>query len=152
MNSIHAMKADQQKPITISTDSADANLNSDNFNLSGRVSIVQGTLSIHGNKVSAKKMADGKTTLLSVYGAPASFQQLLDSKNKAGSHKLFKATAQSITYNNQTGIVTLSGNVYIQVDKDRLTGGRATFNTKKEEYYLYSNGKNRARLILYPTR
>ena len=144
----HALNGDRQQPIVIKSQSAQVDLSSNNFVLQGDVSITQGSLHIHGSQVKSTKTASNN--LLEITGHPAFFRQILESRNAQQRHRLFSGCANSIKYNKSSGLITLSGQVNITLDNDKLSGSKMVYDSKQERYQLFSSKKQQARLIIYP--
>lgn len=143
-----ALNSDRREPIVIKSQSAQVDLSSNNFVLQGGVSITQGSLHIQGSQVKLIKTAS--SNLFEVTGYPASFRQILESRNTQRKHRLFSGSANSIKYDKSSGIVTLSGQVNITLDKNKLSGSKMIYDSKQEKYQFFSDKKQQARLIIYP--
>lgn len=144
----NALNSDRRQPIVIKSQSAQVDLSSNNFVLQGGVSITQGSLHIQGSQVKSTKTAS--SSLFEITGHPAFFRQVLESRNTQRKHRLFSGSANSIKYNKSSGLITLSGQVDITLDNNRLSGSKMVYDSKQEKYQLFSNKKQQARLIIYP--
>lgn len=144
----NALNSDRRQPIVIKSQSAQVDLSSNNFVLQGGVSITQGSLHIQGSQVKSTKTAS--SDLLEITGRPAFFRQVLENRNAQRKHRLFSGNANSIKYNKSSGLITLSGQVNITLDNNKLSGSKLIYDSKQEKYRLFSDKKQQARLIIYP--
>lgn len=123
--------ADYQKSVQSKTGKAD---DPDITHLDGNVKIVQGSMKIDANHATVYQnpsgVADaegnvGGITRVVFTGNPAHMQQVHD-----GDCRLMTAQAETIDYDNVTGIATLTGNVtLVQKDKGEFHGQNMIYNT-----------------------
>ncbi|MCV2503615.1 MAG: lipopolysaccharide transport periplasmic protein LptA [Neisseriaceae bacterium] len=148
---ISAKKSDRDQPIKILTDNAEGDVDASNVQLVGNITIEQGTLLIHANKVSYKAVT-GADQIINTSGNPATFQQVLDSKDQQGKNELLKARANSIVYNSKTGNVAMQGGAHLTIGGDTISGSRIDYNTITEKYKVSAGKNKRASIVIFPKK
>ncbi len=98
-----ADEADKDKPITFSSDTGGANRETGVGELTGNVTITQGTLMLHADRITFKQNPDNSISA-TAYGNPVSFRQ-----KREGSDEYDEAYAQRIVYDGQKQLVELFG-------------------------------------------
>ncbi|QRN41128.1 MAG: lipopolysaccharide transport periplasmic protein LptA [Neisseriaceae bacterium] len=151
LNSILAKKSDRDLPIKILTDNAEGNLDASNVQIFGNITIEQGTLLIHANKVNYKGIAN-KNQMINTSGNPATFQQVLDTKDQGGKNQVLKARANNIVYNGQTGNVTMQGDAHLNIGNNTISGNKIDYNTITEKYKVSSSKNKKASIVIYPKK
>lgn len=145
-----AKRSDQDQPIRILTDSATANPGAKQIELIGNIDIQQGSLLIRANKVTYIQTKSEKYITINAHGNPASFQQLLNSKNKQGKNQLAKARANHITYNSKTGNIDMQGEAYLNINGNEMFGDKINYSTTTEKYTVRSEKNKRVSVVLHP--
>lgn len=142
----YALPSDRQQPISIDADSSSMNANSKTGLIRGNVVITQGTLKLNADTVSSSANQKGETTLITIQGSPAKFQQQTDTKNG-----LAKGEAKTITYNIETGILTLSGNAYLYQNGASFRGENLRYSMNKGDIQADGGTKGRIQIIIPPS-
>jgi lipopolysaccharide export system protein LptA len=97
----HAEDADKDKPINFSSDTGGASNATGSGELNGHVTITQGTLVLHADRITFKQNPDNSLSV-TAYGNPVSYRQ-----KSQGSDEYDEAYAQRIVYDGQKQIVEL---------------------------------------------
>lgn len=124
--SAFALPSDRQQPISLVADRATFNESMGVTTYSGNVIIEQGTMKLQAASIVANLNAKKEISLITAIGAPAHFQQKVDSAKG-----LAKGQAQNILYNAETGILTLSGNALLQQDGASIRGNTLKYSMNK---------------------
>ncbi|WP_313660806.1 lipopolysaccharide transport periplasmic protein LptA [Acinetobacter variabilis] len=121
-----ALPSDRNQPITLLADRATFNERTGVTTYSGNVIIEQGTMKLQANSIVANLNNKKQISLITATGSPAQFQQKVDPAKG-----LAKGQAQKIVYNAETGIITLSGNAYLQQDGASIRGNILKYSMNK---------------------
>jgi lipopolysaccharide export system protein LptA len=97
----HAEDADKDKPINFSSDTGGASNATGSGELNGHVTITQGTLVLHADRITFKQNPDNSLSV-TAYGNPVSYRQ-----KSQGSDEYDEAYAQRIVYDGQKQVVEL---------------------------------------------
>jgi lipopolysaccharide export system protein LptA len=92
---------DKDKPINFTSDTGGASSATGNGELSGHVTITQGTLVLHADRITFKQNPDNSLSA-TAFGSPVSFRQ-----RRQGSDEYDEAYAQRIVYDGQKQLVEL---------------------------------------------
>jgi len=93
--------ADKDKPINYSSDTGGADQSNGTGDLTGNVTITQGTLVLHADRITFKRNPDNSFSAIA-YGNPVSYRQ-----KREGSDEYDEAYAQRIVYDGQKQLVEL---------------------------------------------
>jgi len=121
-----AIPSDRQQPITLVADRATFNERSGVTTYTGNVIIEQGTMKLQANSIVANLNSKKEISTITANGSPARFQQKVDT-NKG----LAKGQAQKIVYNADTGIITLTGNAFLEQDGASIRGNTLRYSMNK---------------------
>jgi lipopolysaccharide export system protein LptA len=123
--SAHALKSDQQKPIEVSAHYESATLGaSGQVNLTGDVTITQGSMVIQGDRAVGHENQDSQWERAIITGSPARFRQQLDDGS------MVEGSADTIDYKVSENTVTLTGNAtVVQHGRGEFHGAALTYNT-----------------------
>ncbi|MEQ1069991.1 lipopolysaccharide transport periplasmic protein LptA [Acinetobacter lwoffii] len=121
-----ALPSDRNQPITLLADRATFNERTGVTTYSGNVIIEQGTMKLQANSIVANLNNKRQISLITATGSPAQFQQKVDPVKG-----LAKGQAQKIVYNAETGIITLSGNAFLQQDGASIRGATLKYSMNK---------------------
>lgn len=133
-----ALKTDRQKPLLINADASDGTLGDGKASLRGNVEIRQGTLLVKADQADVEK-TDGKVKEVLLIGKPALLQQEIENEG------LVKATANTITYQVATGIVTLTGNADVDHPQYQISGDLLIYDMNLQ-HFQGSGGVNNGRI------
>lgn len=142
----YALQSDRKQPIQIEADSSSMNANNKMGSIRGNVVITQGTLRLNADNVSSTTNAKGETTQIIIQGSPAKFQQQMDNKNG-----LAQGEAKTITYNLETGILTLSGNAYLNQNGASFRGENLRYSMNKGDIEANGGNKGRIKIVIPPS-
>ncbi|MCO8042294.1 lipopolysaccharide transport periplasmic protein LptA [Acinetobacter bohemicus] len=121
-----ALPSDRNQAITLLADRATFNERTGVTTYSGNVIIEQGTMKLQANSIVANLNSKKQISVITATGSPARFQQKIDAAKG-----LAKGQAQKIVYNAETGIITLSGNAYLQQDGASIRGNILKYSMNK---------------------
>lgn len=139
-----ALKSDRQKPLLINADSSDGTLGDGKATLRGNVEIRQGTLLVKADQADVEK-ADGKVREILLNGRPALLQQAIENEG------LVTATANAISYQVATGIVTLTGNADVDHPQYQISGEILVYDMNLQHFRGSGGDSNgRIRIQLEP--
>lgn len=125
-STVFALPSDRQKPITLVADKATFNENTGINTYTGNVIIEQGTMRLEAGTIVAKLSDKKDIQTITATGSPAKFQQKTDPAKG-----FVKGNAQQILYNAQTGIITLTGNAFLEQDGSSIKGGVLRYSMNK---------------------
>ena len=121
-----AIPADRNQAISLVADRATYNEKTGVTTYTGNVVIEQGTMKLQAASIVANLNKDRGISSITATGSPAKFQQQVDA-NKP----LSRGQAQKIVYNAETGIITLSGNAFLQQDGASIRGATLKYSMNK---------------------
>ena len=141
-----ALPSDRNQQISLVADRATYNDNTGVTTYSGNVLIEQGTLKIQADSIVAQLNSKREIQTVTASGKPARFQQQIN-QNKG----LAKGEAQKIIYNADTGIVTLTGNAYLNQDGASIRGNVLRYSMNKGDVEAQGSSSNRVQLVIPPS-
>lgn len=121
-----ALPSDRNQPISLVADRATFNEKTGVTTYTGNVVIEQGTMKLNAASIVANLNAKKEISSINASGSPARFQQKLDA-NKG----LAKGQANKIVYNADTGILTLTGNAFLEQDGASIRGNTLKYSMNK---------------------
>lgn len=124
--SAFALPTDRNQPISLVADRATYNDKTGYTTYTGNVVIEQGSMKLQADSVTAQLNKSRQISTITANGHPARFQQKMD-VNKGLAH----GEGQKIVYNADTGIITLSGNAYVNQDGASLRGAILRYSMNK---------------------
>lgn len=146
-SSAFALKSDVEKPVHINADSVLFNKSKGLAVYEGNVSIVQGTLKIHANRIEINA-PNNEILKITATGSPVSFQQ------KTDDGKLAKGSANRIVYMIKTKRLYMDGNAVISHNNDKFSSNHIEYSIRTGELKAGNKktpGKSRVNVIFYPT-
>jgi lipopolysaccharide export system protein LptA len=123
-----AEKADREKPINFSGDDGTFNYETKTGNLSGRVVITQGTISIRADKITFKQNPDNSLAATAI-GNPVSFRQKRD-----GTDEYYEGFAQRIEYDGARELVELFDRALLKRGQDEIRSNYVSYNASTEVF------------------
>ncbi|WP_228703830.1 lipopolysaccharide transport periplasmic protein LptA [Acinetobacter larvae] len=146
-----ALDSDRNQPISLVADRATYNDKTGVTTYSGNVVIQQGTLKLQSASIVAQLNKDKQISAVTATGAPAKFQQ-----QQEGKKGLTRGEAQKITYNAESGIITLLGNAYIYQDGASFRGNTLKYSMNKGDIEAAGSsgggtGNKRIEIIIPPS-
>ncbi len=133
-----ALESDRQQPLLINADSSDGTLGDGRATLRGHVEIRQGTLLVKADQADVEK-SEGKVREVLLTGSPVLLQQEIENEG------LVTATANTITYQVATGIVTLTGNADVDHPQYQISGELLVYDMNLQ-HFQGSGGDNNGRI------
>ncbi|KGT48667.1 lipopolysaccharide transport periplasmic protein LptA [Acinetobacter sp. HR7] len=121
-----ALPSDRQQPISLVADRATFNERTGVTTYTGNVIIEQGTMKLQANSIVANLNSKKEISSITANGSPARFQQKVDA-NKG----LAKGHANKIVYNADSGIITLTGNAFLEQDGASIRGNTLRYSMNK---------------------
>lgn len=143
---VFALPSDQTKPVTLEADQASFNERTGVTSYRGNVIITQGTIRIEADQLTVNLDDNRGIKDAIAQGSPARFQQQLDA-NKG----LAKGQGQNVTYNAQTGIVTLKGNAFLSQDGATFRGETLRYSMNQGDIEATGSSKQRVQLVIPPS-
>lgn len=121
-----AIPSDRQQPISLVADRATFNERTGITTYTGNVIIEQGTMKLQANSIVANLNSKKQISTITANGSPARFQQKIDAAKG-----IAKGQAQKIVYNADTGIITLTGNAFLEQDGASIRGNTLRYSMNK---------------------
>lgn len=135
---VHAEKADRNKPINLEADT----VNLDDANkvsiYQGNVQLTQGTLLIRADKLVVKEDSAGMQQA-TAYGNPASFRQ-----KREGTNEYIEGYGLRIEYDAKIEKVELFTQARMKRDQDEVRGNYISYDAKTELFQVIGGGKEAA--------
>jgi lipopolysaccharide export system protein LptA len=145
-SAVFALPSDQTKPVTLEADQASFNERTGVTSYRGNVIITQGTIRIEADQLTVNLDDNRGIKDAIAQGSPARFQQQLDA-----SKGLAKGQGQNVTYNAQTGIVTLKGNAFLSQNGATFRGDTLRYSMNQGDIEATGNSKQRVQLVIPPS-
>ena len=150
---VHAESKDREKPIEVQANHFYGDELKQTATYTGSVQVDQGTMRLTGQKLVLQESASGyrKGTLP---GQLATFRQRRDQKVK-GVEEWISGKAEQIVYEEQTGIVTLTGQALVErsengIVKDRARGSKIVYDTIRSRTIIQGSNGGRASTVIAP--
>jgi lipopolysaccharide export system protein LptA len=135
---LHALESDRQQQLLVNADSTEGTLGDGTAILRGNVEIRQGSLLVKAD-VAEVENADGRVRLVLLTGKPVLLQQEIEKEG------LVTATANTISYQVVTGMVTLSGSADVNHPQYHISGEVLTYDMNLQRFQG-SGGDNNGRI------
>jgi lipopolysaccharide export system protein LptA len=130
-----AEKADRSKPVNIEADSVTVDdLHKVSIYL-GNVVLVQGTMTLHADKVEVHQDAEGFNSA-TAYGNPVSFRQKRD-----GVDEYIEGFSERMQYDGKPGTLQLFDDAHLKRGADELRGSYISYNANTE-FFEVKGGSN----------
>jgi len=133
-----ALESDRQQPLLVNADASDGTLGDGKAVLRGNVEIRQGTLLVKADQAEVEK-AEGKVREVVLRGKPVLLQQEIENEG------LVTATANNISYQVATGIVTLTGSADVDHPQYQISGEVLVYDMNLQ-HFQGSGGDNNGRI------
>lgn len=143
--SVGAIDGDSDQPIQVEADTLEIR---DNDNISvytGNVSLVQGSMQIHSDKLTIHFNDNKELVLMQMSGTPATFRQL-DNDNRE-----MLGQARQLDYHEADSLLVLTGNARFESNGDLIEGSTIRINTRND--FVEANGastEERVRVVIQP--
>ncbi|HIU84144.1 MAG TPA: lipopolysaccharide transport periplasmic protein LptA [Candidatus Aphodousia gallistercoris] len=144
---------DREQPIQIQSDAFLGDQIKQTAVYTGNVRVDQGTMRLTGNRLDLQETAKGYR-IGTLTGNNATFRQRRDAKVK-GVEEWISGHAKKIVYEEQTGIVTLTGDALVErsengIVKDRAQGSTIVYDTLRSRTIIQGSKDGRARTVIAP--
>ena len=143
-----ALSEDRDQPMSVESDHAELDRNTNIGTYTGNVIIVQGTFKLNADRV-VVTATGGELTHIVANGEPAEFRQRPD-----GSNEDMTGHAQQIDYYADKSIVVLTGQALVQQGKDVVESERIEYELDKDmvRAAMVEGNDARVRMILHPKK
>ncbi len=150
----HAMaeQADRAKPVHLEADQVLIDDARQFKSFEGRVQLIQGTLTIHADRIDVREDKEGYQHLTAT-GHPAKFRQRYE-----GGEEYAEGYGERIEYDTRAETVDFYDHARVKRGQDEVQGARITYSTKTEVFQASGNnasqtpGNDRVRAVLQPKR
>ncbi|NOX08101.1 MAG: lipopolysaccharide transport periplasmic protein LptA [Gammaproteobacteria bacterium] len=127
----YALEKDKETPLTIQADNADIDNKGEVSTYQGNVKITQGSLLISADRLVINH-PQGKIRSITAKGTPARYQY--QAKPQASP---VMAQAQTIVYVTRKDQVTLTGDAFLQQNKNQFNSEKIIYDIKKDHVQAY---------------
>lgn len=142
-----ALPSDRNQAIELNADRATYNQKTGVTTYEGDVTIKQGTVLIQaGSLVAQLNPKTNQIQTITANGKPAKFQQQISADKGVA-----RGEGQSVVYNADTGIVTLTGNAYLTQDGASFRGNVLRYSMNAGDIEALGNSQRRVQLIIPPS-
>lgn len=152
-NFAYALSSDRNQPIRIQADHFLGDEIKQTATYTGNVRVDQGTMRLTGKRLELVETAKGYH-VGTLTGNLATFRQKRDPRIR-GVEEWISGHAQKIVYEEQTGVITLTGDALVErsengVIKDRAEGSKIIYDTLRSRTIIQGNQDGRARTVIAP--
>ena len=152
-NFAYALSSDRNQPIRIQADHFLGDEIKQTATYTGNVRVDQGTMRLSGKRLELVETAKGYH-VGTLTGNLATFRQKRDPRIR-GVEEWISGHAQKIVYEEQTGVITLTGDALVErsengVIKDRAEGSKIIYDTLRSRTIIQGNQDGRARTVIAP--
>ena len=141
-----ALPSDRNQQLSLVADRATYNDKTGVTTYTGNVVIEQGTMKLQADSIVANLNSKKEIQIITAKGQLAKFQQQMDA-NKG----LARGEAQTIVYNADTGIITLTGKAYLYQDGSSIRGNSLKYSMNKGDVEAQGSSTNRVQIIIPPS-
>ena len=140
-----ALPNDTEQPIRIQANEAQLDDKQGIATYKGDVIITQGTIKIKADKVVVIRSGDKGAEVMTAYGNPATFFQVLDNGKPVNAH------GNSIRYELKNRLVTITGNGQLKQEDSQVTGDLIRYDIVKQKMIAESKGPTqRVKTVFLP--
>ena len=152
-NFSYVLSSDRNQPIRIQADHFLGDEIKQTATYTGNVRVDQGTMRLTGKRLELVETAKGYH-VGTLTGNLATFRQKRDPRIR-GVEEWISGHAQKIVYEEQTGVITLTGDALVErsengVIKDRAEGSKIIYDTLRSRTIIQGNQDGRARTVIAP--
>lgn len=141
-----ALPSDSSQTITLEADRATYNEKSGMTTYTGNVIIQQGTIRIQADSLVATLNKNRQIQQVTAKGRPAKFQQQISAEKG-----IARGEGQSIVYNAETGIITMTGNAYLFQDGASFRGNTLRYSISAGDIEASGGNQGRIQIIIPPS-
>jgi lipopolysaccharide export system protein LptA len=147
--SVHAEKADRDKPVHLEADNVTLDDVKKLSVFQGNVLLIQGTLMMRADRIEARQNGDGLQSILAS-GRPVSFRQKRD-----GVDEYIEGFANQVAFDNVQSLLSLSGDARLRKGDDEIRGNQISYDAKTEFYKVSGQAgaegtSGRVRVVIRP--
>ncbi|WP_133405478.1 lipopolysaccharide transport periplasmic protein LptA [Parashewanella tropica] len=135
-----AKQDDLKQDLSISAKSQTGDLKNNKLSYFGNVKIIQGSIKIHADELSAVNDEKNGHKVFIAKGKPATFSQILDTG------ELGTASAVSIRYDNISGDLVLKGGAELDIGGSKMKAETIRYNIANQHVTAASSGKGSDRV------
>jgi lipopolysaccharide export system protein LptA len=140
-----ALPSDRSQTIKLEADLATYNEKTGVSSYSGNVIIQQGTIKIQADSIVTASNKKNEIQKVTAKGKPARFQQQISAEKG-----LARGEGQTIVYNADTGLITLSGNAYLTQNGNTVRSDTLTYSLNAGDVEARGNSERRVQFIIQP--
>jgi lipopolysaccharide export system protein LptA len=143
-----ALSEDRDKPMSVESDHAELDRNTNIGTYTGDVIIIQGTFELNADRV-VVTASDSELSHIAATGEPADFRQRPD-----GADEDMTGHARQIDYFADRSLVVLTGNALIQQGKDVVESERIEYELENDivRAVMVEGNDTRVQMILHPRK
>ena len=150
----HAERADRNQPVHLEAEQVSIDDARQISTFTGRVQLIQGTMTIRGDKIVVTQGKDGLQRGTAT-GQPASFRQ-----KREGFDEYVEGYGERIEYDSADATLDLFDQARMKRGQDEVRGEHITYNSRTEIFQAHSTpdqgagtvGQGRVRVIIQPKR
>ena len=143
--SLNAKESDFAEKVYVDAVKQVAEMQDNRITFSEDVIITQGTIKIKADKVVVIRSGDKGAEVMTAYGNPATFFQVLDNG------KPVNASASELRYQLKDRLVTLTGKAELKQNDNQVNGDVIRYDIQKQQMIAQSSGKgSRVKTIFLP--
>ncbi len=147
LTTVQALPSDQNQPVSLEADRATYNERTGITTYTGNVLITQGSVRIEADSIVVNLTSNRSIKDATAQGRPARFQQQISTEKG-----LARGEGQSVVYDAQAGIVTLTGNALLTQDGARFSGNSIRYSITKGDVEALGNTQNRVKIVIPPNQ
>lgn len=147
LSTAQALPSDQSQPVSLEADRATYNERTGITTYTGNVLITQGSIRIEADSIVVNLTSNRSIKNATAKGRPARFQQKIS--NEKG---IAQGEGQSVVYDAQAGLVTLTGNALLSQDGARFSGNSIRYSITQGDVEATGNTQNRVKIVIPPNQ
>lgn len=144
--SVLALPSDSSQTITLEADRATYNEKTGITTYTGNVIIQQGTIRIQADSLVATLNKNRQIQQVTAKGRPAKFQQQISTEKG-----IARGEGQTIVYNAETGIITMTGKAYLFQDGASFRGNTLRYSISAGDIEASGGSQGRIQIIIPPS-
>ncbi|ONG40019.1 lipopolysaccharide transport periplasmic protein LptA [Alkanindiges hydrocarboniclasticus] len=141
-----ALPSDSSQTITLEADRATYNEKTGITTYTGNVVIQQGTIKIQADSLVANLNKNRQIQQITAKGRPAKFQQQISAEKG-----IARGEGQTIVYNSETGIITMTGKAYLFQDGASFRGNTLRYSISAGDIEASGGSQGRIQIIIPPS-
>ncbi len=142
---LQAKQSDFSEPVYVDAVTQTAELQDNRLTFNQDVTINQGTIKIKADKVVVVRSGEKGSEVMTAYGKPATFFQILDNGKPVNAH------GDTIRYELKKRLVTITGNGQLKQEDSQINGDVIRYDIVKQKMVAESNQHNsRVKTVFLP--